>query len=66
MVFKLGEKEETTVRNMLNLTLITVVNFSFLDDVMVSACSWARDYIKNSQEVEKSDKHLCDRIETTN
>lgn len=39
---------------------------AILNDVMVSACDWARDYINNSQEVEKSDKRLCDRIETTN
>ncbi|MCC5664434.1 CHAT domain-containing protein [Nostoc sp. CHAB 5784] len=33
-----------------------------LDSLMVSACDWARDYLKNSQEVKKDDRKICDGI----
>jgi hypothetical protein len=39
---------------------------ALLDDLMVSACDWARDYITYSKEVEKDDKQLCEGIGTSN
>jgi WD40 repeat protein len=33
-----------------------------LDKLLVSACDWVRDYLKNNPEVEEGDKHLCDGI----
>ncbi|WP_181374050.1 WD40 repeat domain-containing protein [Nostoc commune] len=33
-----------------------------LDSLMVSACNSAKDYLLNSQQVEESDRHLCDSI----
>jgi WD40 repeat protein/DNA replication protein DnaC len=38
-----------------------------LDPLLVSACRWAQDYLKNKNEVletDKADKHLCDGIGT--
>src|SRR5919199_188220 len=33
-----------------------------LDKLLVCACAWVRDYLKNNPEVEEGDKHLCDGI----
>ena len=33
-----------------------------LDTLMVNACDWVRDYLKNNPNVEEGDKHLCDGI----
>jgi WD40 repeat protein len=33
-----------------------------LDKLLVSACDWVRDYLKNNPDVEEGDKHLCDGI----
>ncbi len=33
-----------------------------LDELMRQGCNWARDYLKNNPNVEKSDRHLCDDI----
>lgn len=35
---------------------------ALLDSLMVSACNSAKDYLHNSQQVEESDRHLCDGI----
>ncbi|MDZ8223748.1 eIF2A-related protein [Nostoc sp. ChiVER01] len=35
---------------------------ALLDSLMVSACNSAKDYLHNSQQVEESDRHLCDSI----
>ncbi|MTJ13237.1 hypothetical protein FJR11_11680 [Anabaena sp. UHCC 0187] len=34
-----------------------------LDPLLVSACDWVKDYLKNSDGVEKDDRILCDRID---
>ncbi|MDZ8185312.1 MAG: CHAT domain-containing protein [Nostoc sp. ChiSLP02] len=33
-----------------------------LDELMVRACNWTKDYLKNSHEVEQEDRHLCNRF----
>ena len=33
-----------------------------LDELLVRACNWARDYLKNNPNVSKSDRQLCNRI----
>jgi WD40 repeat protein len=33
-----------------------------LDELLVHACSWVRDYLKTNASVSESDRHLCDRI----
>ncbi|MFN6450383.1 MAG: eIF2A-related protein [Nostoc sp. DedSLP05] len=35
-----------------------------LDSLMVRACDWVRDYLKNNRDVEESDRGLCDGIVT--
>ncbi|MBW4625721.1 MAG: PD40 domain-containing protein [Brasilonema octagenarum HA4186-MV1] len=54
-------------------TLVTTVNYAIivwdldkfaLDPLLDSACDWTRNYLKNSQEVQEEDRHLCDGIGT--
>ncbi len=33
-----------------------------LDELMVNACDWVRDYLKNNPDVEEGDRYLCDGI----
>jgi WD40 repeat protein len=33
-----------------------------LDKLLVSACDWVRDYLKNNPDVAEGDKYLCDGI----
>jgi len=37
---------------------------SNLDELLVNGCEWVGDYLKNNPNVEKSDRTLCDGIET--
>jgi WD40 repeat protein len=33
-----------------------------VDKLLVCACAWVRDYLKNSPDVEEGDRYLCDGI----
>jgi WD40 repeat protein len=35
-----------------------------LDELLVCACNWVRDYLKTNPNVSESDRHLCDDIPT--
>lgn len=34
-----------------------------LDNILVKACHWVGDYLKNNSKVQKSDRNLCDSVE---
>jgi hypothetical protein len=53
MIASASEDETVIVWNLADLQL---------DTLMVSACDWVRDYLKNNSEVAEGDKHLCDSI----
>ncbi|WP_083621944.1 AAA-like domain-containing protein [Planktothrix serta] len=40
---------------------IKLWNFD-LDQLMVSACKWMKDYLENSSSVSEEDRHLCDGV----
>ena len=37
-----------------------------LDELLVDACNWARNYLDNNSKVSEKDKELCDGIDTLN
>ena len=52
-----GSEDNTVILWNLNQSLDSDV-----DRLLVYACDWVGDYLETNAEVEKSDRHLCDRI----
>jgi WD40 repeat protein len=38
---------------------------SLIEDPLTYGCNWVRDYLKHSNQVEESDRHLCDNLKNS-